>query len=118
MSASPNPVADLLRFRERLKSARIDQKMTQGDVARRMGKDPRTVRRWENNEGEPSLTEAALWAHAVGVQMLPPVPFDLVARAAGGRGRTKRDALCAMQAAVNADLAQTRASNLKGSATA
>ncbi len=108
MSASTNPIADLRRFRERLKSARIELQLTQSDVARRMNKDARTVRRWENNEGEPSLTEAALWAHAVGVQMLPPVPFDLVARAAGGRGRTKRDALTVLQATVNADLAASK----------
>lgn len=105
MSAKLNPVADLMRFRERLKSARISLGMTQPDVAALIGKDVRTIRRWENNEGEPSLTEAAMWAHAVGVQMLPPVPVDLVARAAGGRGRTKRDALCAMQEAMHADLA-------------
>ncbi|AWJ88913.1 transcriptional regulator [Azospirillum baldaniorum] len=75
MSARPNPISDVRRFRERLKSARLSLNLTQGDVASRMGKDARTIRRWENNEGDPSLPEAALWAHAVGVQMLPP-PAD------------------------------------------
>lgn len=79
MSARPNPISDVRRFRERLKLARLSLDLTQGDVGRRMGKDARTVRRWENNECDPSLLEAALWAHAVGVQMLQPPATPIAA---------------------------------------
>jgi transcriptional regulator with XRE-family HTH domain len=50
----------------RLRETRNAAGLTTRDVAARVGVGPATVSRWENGEGEPSVSQFALWAAATG----------------------------------------------------
>jgi transcriptional regulator with XRE-family HTH domain len=50
-----------------LRRARADSGLTQAEVAARLGIHMRTLRRWENGEGDPPAHMLFRWATAVGV---------------------------------------------------
>jgi predicted transcriptional regulator len=54
---------------EALIKARLNAKMTQGQVARRMGTTQSAVARMESGNGLPSTTSLVKYAHAVGKEL-------------------------------------------------
>ena len=70
MPLDPEPEWLLPRRREigaRIRTARLTANLTQVQLAERIGRDHRTVHRWEYAERIPNLTDLLLVAAAVGV---------------------------------------------------
>lgn len=59
----PHPIA------QALEAARIEQRLTLVDVARRVFVDRTTVRAWETGKSTPFLDNAAAWANALGMNL-------------------------------------------------
>jgi transcriptional regulator with XRE-family HTH domain len=53
----------------RLRAARLDAGLTQMQLGERIGRDHRTIHRWEYAAREPGLTDLLLIADALGVPL-------------------------------------------------
>jgi len=54
---------------ERLRAARIHANLTQLELGQRIGRDHRTIHRWEYAQRAPNLEDLLLLAEAVGVPL-------------------------------------------------
>lgn len=57
------------QFGERLRSARLHANLTQEQLGERIGRDRRTIHRWEYAARVPDLEDLLLLADAVGVPL-------------------------------------------------
>lgn len=54
---------------ERIRGARMQANLTQLELGRRIGRDHRTIHRWEYAQRVPNLEDLLLLADALGVQL-------------------------------------------------
>lgn len=52
-----------------LESARVNAKLTQGELAEKLGVSKTTVWNWENGNGEPSLSQLRIISDLSGIPM-------------------------------------------------
>lgn len=72
MPVDPPPEWALARRRvigERLRQARLDANLSQLELATRIGRDHRTIHRWEYATSDPSLTDLLLLADALDIPL-------------------------------------------------
>lgn len=70
MPLDPEPEWLLPRRREigaRIRAARLHAGLTQAQLAERIGREHRTIHRWEYAQSEPNLTDLLLLADALGL---------------------------------------------------
>ena len=54
---------------ERIRTIRRDRRLSQVQLGERVGRDHKTIHRWESAITEPGLTDLLLVAHALGVEL-------------------------------------------------